>query len=369
MTRRLLTDFHHHGLAESLLLLFADRLGWDVCFPVGMEWFTEGVWQFERKWHGDAVARQYLAGIWSESVGSEGDIILRHDPRHPGRIHRGVTLAAARDMHWDAIVSSLPDNDPGFHRLAKDTGALFGVQVGNNLQQSSWALADFILSSSTLPEQGLVDPSTWARPVMAYGRPAVIYHQEFDLGLFQFRYPPAERHTVASFVNCFPEGPSYPEFLSFARGYPEVADFKVYGATGQPTWGEPGYTDEYQAGDIHSTPLVADAMRAARVVWHSKHWSDGFGHVIHNAFAVGRPVVGYQRYYADKLAGPLWVEGVTSHDIEGMPHPLLAALLIGLRDDDELHWRMSAAAADRFRELVNFEHEAEVINAMVEGLL
>ena len=35
---------------------------------------------------------------------------------------------------------------------------------------------------------------------------------------------------------------------------------------------------------------VAAAMRDSDVAWHTKIWSDGFGHVIHNWFAVGRPV-------------------------------------------------------------------------------
>jgi len=34
---RVLTDFHHHALAESLLMLFEDRGLGEVSFPVGME--------------------------------------------------------------------------------------------------------------------------------------------------------------------------------------------------------------------------------------------------------------------------------------------------------------------------------------------
>src|SRR6187397_810300 len=111
MTVRVLTDQHHHALAESLLLLFADRYGWEVWFPTGMEWYEQDYWAFEREFHGDAVARQYLEGIWSDS--SRGALRMRPDPRHKGRTQWGVTLDAAKEMKWDIVLSSLPHNDAG----------------------------------------------------------------------------------------------------------------------------------------------------------------------------------------------------------------------------------------------------------------
>ena len=363
----ILTDFHHHALAESLLLLFEDRAGGSVYFPIGMEWFDEGVWNFERQAHGDAVARQYLVGIWADAVDIGDGIWRRHDPRHPGRIQHGITLEAARAEKWDLVISSLPHNDAGLHALAKQTGAKFGVQVGNNHQESAWHLADFILSSSTLPQAGLVSPDTWGRVKSFQGKPTIVYHQEFSLDSFMYLYPPASKR-FESFVNCFPEGPSYPDFLNFARRHPQF-EFRVNGAYGRPSWyvskeGE-AYRDEFAGSDIMTVPDVARAMQDARAIWHTKHWSDGFGHVIHNAFAVGRPVIGYARYYKDKLAGPLWVEGKTSFDIEGMGEHELEGLLFLLRDDDEYHARISTEAAMRFREIVNFDTEADAILDLV----
>lgn len=48
---RVLADYHHHDLFESLAILFEDRLGWELYRPIGMEWFDEGYWNFERAWH------------------------------------------------------------------------------------------------------------------------------------------------------------------------------------------------------------------------------------------------------------------------------------------------------------------------------
>jgi len=354
---RVLTDLHHHALAESELMLFEDRFGWFTYFPAGMEWFDEDIWQFEKAWHGDKVARQYLEGWWDDAELKNG-IYIRKDPRHPWRTQHGVTLAAAREMDWDYVISSLPHNDVGLHGFAKEHGAKFGVQVGNNLQDSDWTRAEFILSSSTLPGLGLEA----AGKVSTYrGIPTVVYHQEFSLDTFRFEYPPANRREIASWVNCFGEGPSYPDFLKFARQYADEFDFKVYGALGSAKADE--FTDA--GADVSFVPDVADLMRAARVGWHSKHWSDGFGHTIHNWFAIGRPVVGYARYYADKLAGPLWVEGETSFDIEGLSEADLAALLRRLCEDDEYHERICTASAARFREIVDFDGEAEAIRMML----
>jgi len=353
---RILTDFHHHALAESLLLLFEDRYGCDVYFPYGMEWFDSGTWNFERAWHGDKVARQYLEGIWAGATDTGAGMVIRSDPRHRGRRHHGITYAEARTMRWDIVISSLPHNDEGMHRFAQDTGAMFVVQVGNHMQDSAWHLADAILSSSTLP--GFTDRSKWAKQVEWQGKPTVIYHQEFSLETFRARRPASGRE-VASWVNCFPETPVYPAFREFARENAAEFDFRVYGSYGSA---EP---DELAAGDVSKVDDVADKMAQARIIWHEKAWSDGFGHVIHNAFAIGRPVIGVHRYYRDKLAGPLWIEGVTSFDVERHSREELLAIMRALRDDDDFHADVCSEAARTFRDVVNFAEEAAVIGRML----
>jgi hypothetical protein len=338
-------------------MLFEDRYGHEVYFPCGMEWFDREYWNFEREWHGDAVARQYLEGIWTDA--SQGEVRLRPDPRHPWRVQKGVEYEIARDMEWDLVISSLPHNDEGMYRFSQEVGAKFGVQVGNHIQQSRWDLASFVLSSSTLPGFG---PEHIGQRFMFAGTPTVMYHQEFDTEVFRHEWPPAEPRSVASFVNCFAEmREPYAQFAALSRRHPDF-DWKCYGSYGSAT------PDELAAGDISSVPDVADAMRASRVIWHAKAWSDGFGHVIHNAFAVGRPVVGYKRYYADKIAAPLMVEGVTFFDME-KPEAEVIDTLTRLRDDDDLHRTMSINAAARFREVVDFDGEAETIMAMLEDVL
>lgn len=346
---KILADLHHSDLFESYLLTFEDRFGWEVYAPYGMEWFDQWYWNFERAFHGDAVARQYLEGVWVDPV-DRGTHVEIKDPTHPGRIRRGVTLEQALDTKWDFVIASLPDNERGFHKLAEQTGATYGVQIGNNGQvpATQWNLARFGLISSTLNGEHV--------PV-----PHVIYRQEFRLD--DFRYEPSKGKDVASFIQCFAENKHfYTEFLTYARDYPHEFDWKVYGAYGSH---EP---DEFATGNLETTPLVAEAMRRTRIAWHAKWWGDGFGHVIHNLGATGTPIVGPIGYYADKLAGAWFEEGVTVFDTAKRSRQEVIDLLRALRDDEDFYRAASSRLAHRFRQVVNFDNDAERVRNLIESV-
>jgi len=345
---RIFADYHHHDLYESLRLLFEVRFGWELYRPIGMEWFEQGYWNHERKWHGDAIARQYL-----EPWGSDRDG-LRRDASHDVD-HRLVTLEQARAMRFDIVLSSLAHNHEGLARFAAENGATFGLQIGNvrfgeqDMAEDRWDLAAFGLVSGRMP---LVPP-----------KPHVVYHQEFALSDFRYEPPPrGDRLRISSFVQCYPESPTYVALTAIAPTAPEF-DWRVYGAYG----GAP--LDGYAAGNVDTCAGVAEAMRASDVAWHAKAWSDGYGHVIHNWFAVGRPVFGIESYYRDQLAGPLWLDGITSIDIERRSQEEVRAELRRLREDPDHHLRMCEAAAARFREIVDFDAEAEAIRALLAQVL
>ncbi len=345
---KVLLDFHHHDLWESMELLCA-RLGWTLYRPIGMEWYDEGYWNLERAWHGDAVARQYLTP-WGDDIDGR-----RLDKSH-GRWQNLLTLEQARDLRPDIVIASVAHNHEGFARFAREVHAVFGLQLGNvrfseiDMREDRWDLASFGLVSAVLPG-----------PVRV---PHVTYHQEFSLADFRHEPPPqGERLVVSSFVNCFPENvDAYAGFRAIAGSHPEH-DWRVYGAYGQVP------QDEYACGNIDRCASVGDAMRASDIAWHTKQWSDGYGHVIHDWFAVGRPVIGHEWYYRSQLAGPLWQEGVTSFDITDKSVDEVAGIIADLRADPERHLRMSEAAAARFREVVDFDQEEQAIRRMFEAVL
>lgn len=348
-----LIDYHHHALWESHELTFTDRFGYELYRPIGMEWFDQGYWNFEREWHGDRVARQYLEP-WGDDV-DKGGHFERWDTAHD-RWLKMLTLEQARAAGINVVVASVSHNHEGLARFATEVGATFGIHLGNvrfshiDMAEDRWDLAHFGIVTTKLP--------------MPVERPHVVIHQEFRLE--DFRYDPPihhDRFRVSSFVNCFAENrQGYGQFRVIADGHPEF-DWRVYGSYGGAE------VDQYAAGDIHRAPEVAAEMRSADVGWHTKIWSDGFGHVIHNWFAVGRPVFGYQGYYANQLAGPLWQEGVTSYNIEGRSIDEVVGLIRGLKDDPDRHRQMCEAAAARFREVVNFEADAEALRTLIESVV
>lgn len=354
MTVKVLCDAIHADLWESIRILVEDRLGWELYAPTGLEWYEAGIWNFERAHIGDAVARQFLEP-WHVDVplvdpmrggGQVG--WLRPGTTHPA-IQKRVTMEQARDLRPDIIMSTLVENDVGWLGFAKESGAHFGIQVGNQGAQALWPHAEFALLSVTTPG-------------FTPYRPHVYYHQEFSLKDF---YPDAgagglQGQEVACCVQCYAGGPDYPLFLDLAGRVPE-ATWRHYGHC--------GVEDEYFGGNSPTTKGVAERMHRARIAWHWKRWSDGYGHVIHNWAAIGRPMLVTSTYYQDKLAAPLFVEGVTSYNLEAMQPGDIEAVVRRLLADDEEYIRMSIAAAERFREVVDFAAEAEAIRVMLEGVL
>jgi len=350
----ILVDYHHHDLWESLELL-CERLGWTLYRPIGMEFFHEGYWNFERAWHGDAVAKQYLEP-WGSDFGILGQVGTKRIDQTHGRMQNLLTLEEARDLRPDIVMASVAHNHEGLHRFAKEVGAKFGLHLGNvrfshiDMAEDRWDLADFGIVTSILP--GPVDV------------PHVTVHQEFSLRDFRHEPPPDnERMVISSFVNCFPENTkAYEGFRQVASRRPDY-DWRVYGAYGSVP------EDEYAAGNVQPCAAVGDAMRQADIAWHTKQWSDGFGHVIHNWGAVGRPLIGHEWYYRSQLAGPLWQEGVTSFDITDKSPDDVAILLDHLAQDPDLRLRMGEAMAARFREVVDFDEEEQAIRRMFEAVL
>jgi hypothetical protein len=316
-----LLDFHHSDLLESLHLLLEDRLGIECYIPVGPEWWNAEVWQFGRwTWGDERLATQFLT---RDNVEVESG--------HPERRHRCLTLAEAEAMTWDYVVASLPDNYAGYHRFAEQAGAKFVIQVGNTNQPIRWDLDPLVLNSSEMPLNGR----------------GVTYHQEFSTKVY--RYAPPRSRSIASFVNCMPSQPCYP-FMQEAQLLLQDREWKMYGIDGPD-------------GNLKPDKAIAKAMRAAGWAWHDKVTGDGFGHVIHNLAATGRPLIGHSRHYDGKLAEPFWRDGETCIDLDR--HSITEAVDI-IRSTDRLrHREMCEAMYHTFLATVDFEADAEKVRELL----
>ena len=310
-----LADRHHGGLFRSLQLL-ADRMGWTLYAPTGLEWWENWYWNFGRSTYADdRLGRQFLL--------QEGP-----DPEFPNVPISYVTLQDALNMDWDVVIASVPDNEDGFSRFARLKGARYVVQVGNTGQPVDWSLDPVALISSETRLQG----------------EGVIYHQEMEP--IEFLYPPVLPHSAASFVNCMPQMGYCWDLLEKAR---ENLHVLVHGINGPN-------------GIVKPFKTLVGRMHEVGWGWHDKAQGDGFGHVIHSWAAAGRPIIGHASHYAEKLAERFWQDGKTCIDLDR--HSVRDAVDIVKTISREEHQAMCRAIRAEF-EAIDYDAEAESIRELL----
>ena len=338
----ILTDQHHADLLYGLQRLFEDRLGYQLFVPKGHDWWGADYWQFGHAIAGDdRLARQYLEtnATYREI---EPGLFLTFDPGHPERPIYGVTLARAREMRWDIVLASVQENQPGFHRFAQEHGAQSLYHIGNARQQCDWSLDPLVLNAAEAPMEGR----------------GVYIGQEFDWQT-TFRYrEPVRQDRVASFVNLLSGIPeAWEPFVGLRERLPTYT-FRHYGH-------QAVQAAEPIDGNLGPVAHVAEEMTRTGWAYHDKVTGDGFGHIIHNWAAVGRPLIGHARYYAGQRAEPLWQDGVTCIDLDS--HSLDEAAEIIRSTTPERHQEMSLAIRQAFETIYDPAADAETVAAALRG--
>ena len=97
--------------------------------------------------------------------------------------------------------------------------------------------------------------------------------------------------------------------------------------------------------------------------YHDNPTGDGFGHIIHNWAAVGRPLIGHARYYAGQRASIFWRDGVTCLDLDR--HDYAEAVRIIRETTPERHREMCRAIRATLDDIYDPGRDA----GLVAGLL
>lgn len=325
----ILVDRHQADLFYSLQILFEDRLGLQVYTPVGFEWYDQEYWNFGRKHFGRELANQYLGidAAYHEVLDRVDRIEYWEttDPAHLDRPIRCVTKPQFDAMgDFSHICATVQDNQHGFKRLADEIGAKYVYQVGNTNQQIDWSLDPIALISGE-------------EPILGRG---LNMHQPFDMQeTFRYREP-VNSKLITSWVNCMPRisGTCWPTLLSYREALPEF-EFRIYGIC------LPEEVERWPIvkGNVHPVEAIADEMAASRFVWHCKAHGDGFGHVLHNAAAVGRPLIGEAGHYKGKMPEHIWKDLTTCIDLEQRSFDENVALIRKIADDPVKYGEMSRA--------------------------
>jgi hypothetical protein len=341
------TEYHHGGLLYSLKMLFEDRLGGKLCRPIGLDWFTSGYWKIAEPYgNSQQTIDQYLA-----IGGKEWDMYKRLNANYKledgvyrifdGQYmnhHRAITLDTFKEMDIDYVIASIPTHIEPYKELVSKyhPKAKFIFQMGNMFQMDFGQIPNLL--SSTIP---FPVPSTCN---------AVFYHQEFDLNIFIY-VPPTGKKKISSFIHCLPRKDMYDLYRNELKEF----DFKAYGA---------GCPD----GTFADMREIARTMQESDFGWHIKPGGDGFGHTIHNWFAVGRPVIVSGWDYMDKLAGALLVDGETCIDLD--KHTFEENIrLIRYWSEPENHAKMCDNVYRKFQQVVDFDAEFIQIKQFLSNTL
>ena len=316
-----LTDYHQGALYKSSHLLFEKRLGYNLYRPIGYDWYAHGYFRVAEPYgNPEATIGQYLDindREWDSQKNLNGDYKLKDGIYHvydkENKIHhKAITLEQFKKMRFDIVMPSHPLHT-NWEELAGE--AKYIMQLGNENQETD---AVNILSS------------VFAYKPKEYQN-VMYYHQEFDLN--EYYYEPPKNHKM---INSYVLNMSDREtFFIYKSALPE---FEMY---------------------CEKSNDLANDMRNSAFGWHIKPW-DGYGHVIHNWYAVGRPVITRGTYYEGKTGGLLLEDGVTCIDLD--KHSFEENIrLIRYWSKPDNHRKMCYNAYDRFCKVVDFNKEAKKI--------
>jgi len=330
-----LADLHHGDLYHSLRMLFEKRLGWNLYRPIGIDWYTKGFWQYNNNL---PTVKQYL-DIRGEDK-DQGDHFLCPEGPH-GEVDKALTFSQFLEKDIDIVIASVREHEDTYHRLIQEhkPKAKLIRQCGNIHDVVDPQIIKNIMASCCLSN---IPPNV----------NAISYHQEFDLKVFKPSFETPD-NKIKNFMNCVPDSR---DFYLWPRYKAELEnfDFKMFGILGDD-------------GIIGNVQEIADKMRDSTFIWHVKFGGDGFGHVIHNAFAVGTPIITRASYYKNCLAEPLLVDGETCIDLDkgSFEENISKIKALACPVNNAM---MRKNTYNKFKQCVDFDKEFKIITKFLENL-
>lgn len=319
----ILVDKHHESLFQSLILLFEKRLHWTLYTQAGMDWYHQKLWEV---YPHPSTAEQYLL-------------------REVEKDH-GITLEEFKNTKFDVLLCSIPQHVSIWLKLRDlyQPQAKLIMQIGN-----AWIFNDDfpiknIMASAKIPYL----------PRFNY----IKYHQEFDLNIFKYGEPQLNKN-IYSFINCLNTADLFKKDWQFFQRLEYLMS----------DWNFKSYGGQCRDGVVNWNNEIADKMRESFFVYHCKSGGDGFGHVIHNAAAVGRPLIIRKSDYKRKLAEPLLIDGETCLIIDDKDPEEIANLLKLIYNNLNIYQEMCQNVLNTFRRNVNFDEEFDDIQIFLANLI
>lgn len=335
----ILCDFHHADLWWSHYLIFEKGLGHKLFRPRGMEWYERGFF-FPNNID---IARQFLFfSLHQQPKGSNnwvGMETINGCQYYPS--FNTLSFEEFKYEQIDIIVPTISSHQDPFFKLRETfkPGAKLFRENGNVGELHSIdSRYDNLLTSD-------IESFTHAKV-----KNKVLYHQRFDEGIFSYR-PIVNKNKIGCFLPTFRHVEGGLDFVNDHLSLMPEVEFIDYGVNSA-------------GGYINTKQDFANKMNEVGLVWHIKRQGDGFGHVIHNAFALGRPPIVIGKHYENRIAANLMEDGKTcvfidEHDVEGNVRKIRAAI-------NNLE-ALSEASRLRFR-TIDYDSELKEIAAFLDKL-
>ena len=353
-------DMHHASLLYSFILLFEKRMGGQVFRPIGLEWAERGFWHvFDHPFTREQFLSTTLGIVeppfqmYPDStrplniIDKIEDGIYYCQDIDSGYYNKAITIDKFMSLPFDIVIASLPQHIEPFKKLCEihPNHPKLIFQIGN-------AWSNYATSASNVMASAVVG-------VVPENINFITYHQEFDTNLFKPDLTTNPEKKIFSFINCFGiEGFFTKDWALFQEVEQRM-----------PDWQFRSYGGQCRDGAAHGSKQLAEKIREARFIWHTKAGGDGYGHVLHNTFACGRPIIIKKSYYDGKLGGMLLRDKETCIDLSIRSLDEALTLVREISNSPERYAEMCDNVYNRFKKIVDFDKEFEDIKVFLNKLI
>lgn len=366
-------DFHHASLLNSFILLFEDRLGGNVYRPIGTEWYKNGYWKVYdhpatveqflgiggatpdgtqklnelEAWYGTGIGRS-LPGDGIVSRATDATVYECHDI-DSGKTNKAITLDGFFHLPIDIVIASLPEHLEPFKMLCNNhfNHPKLIYQVGN-----AWPVGQEVMKYTV----NVMSSTRLHNRFMALNY--VEYHQEFDTTIFSPNESNMADKTIASFVNCFSNDRLFAD---------DWALFQIVESM-MPDWEFLSFGGQCRNGACHGSKELATCMKTSRFIWHTKRGGDGYGHVLHNSAAIGRPIIFKKEYYEGKLGEQLMIDGATGIQIDNLSADQIKNK-IEYYNEESRYAKLCENVYNNFKKVVGFDEEFLKLDYFLKNLV
>lgn len=328
-----LVDYHHISLLRSIYILFKERLKYNLDIPKGVDWYYEGS----------------LYSSYSEKVGNsfinpitDSGYIKKYLPEL-----NTASLEKFKSNYYDIVVCTLLENYISWKAMIKkyDLKCKLIFQIGNNIPL--WAQPysfENVLSSS------------WPCFLKADCKNKIFYHQEFDTTKFTQNL----NCNVKSIANMQHFMERKDLFFGLEQS---MTDYKFYAHGAGNRDGSLPVADD----------VISNFIKNIGFIFHCKQVDEGYGHIIHNAFACGKPVITDSSYmrvnwneYIGNTASLMFEDGKTIIDVHNKSEKEIES---SIREITNNYTETSNYIFNKFKVVCNFDEEFDKIKIFLNNLI